>query len=122
MQEEHPQIELYINTANDQQNTAVEQMLDGVEVDLLVKNTLQAAGIMLPVMLTLLITDDDTIRDMNNNYRHQDKAIDVLSFPLLDKPLVQAPIDQLWMTQEDEGVITQAVKKASTPVFVTPPE
>jgi len=122
MQEEHPQIELYINTANDQQNTAVEQMLDAVEVDLLVKNTLQAAGIMLPVMLTLLITDDDTIRDMNNNYRHQDKATDVLSFPLLDKPLVQAPIDQLWMTQEDEGVITQAVKKASTPVFVTPPE
>jgi len=118
MQEEHPQIDLYINTGNDEQNTAI----DALEVELVVKNTLQAAGIMQSVMLTLLITDDDTIRDMNNNYRQQDKPTDVLSFPLLDKPLVQAPIDQLWMTQEDEEAETQVAKKASTPVFVTPPE
>jgi len=122
MQEEHPQIELYINTGNDEQNAVIAQVLDTLEVELVVKNTLQAAGIVQPVMLTLLITDDDTIRDMNNNYRQQDKPTDVLSFPLLDKPLVQAPADQLWMTQAEKGVETQAAKQASTPVFVTPPE
>src|SRR5205807_1963199 len=119
MQEQHPEIELYINTGNDGQNAAIEQMLASLELDLVVKNTLQAVGVTQPVMLTLLITDDDGIRDFNNQYRQQNKPTDVLSFPLLDKPLVNAPIDQLWMRAEEAEETTQAT---NIPPFVAPPD
>ena len=44
-------------------------------------------------MLTLLITNDETIKEMNKQYRQLNKPTDVLSFPLLEKPLVNAPAD-----------------------------
>jgi len=121
MQEQYPQIELSINTGHDEQNAAIEHVLDSCQVDLVVKNTLQAAGVTEPAILTLLITSDDAIRDLNRQYRQQDKATDVLSFPLLDKPLVNAPVDQLWMTPEGEEE-DQAAQEGSRPVFMTPPE
>src|SRR5437763_14972448 len=130
MQEQYPQIELWIDTGNDEQNAAVKQMLDSLEVELVVKNTLQAAGITQPLMLTLLISDDDAIRDLNRQYRQQDKPTDVLSFPLLDKPLVDAPADQLWTAteadQEDEHKALEHLPatrdKSKLPAFVTPSE
>src|SRR6266487_6450818 len=97
MHTDHPQIELYITVGSDEQNTAIEHMLNTLNVDLVVQRTLQMADVTQPVMLTLLITDDDAIRDMNKQYRNQNKPTDVLSFPLLDKPLVNAPADQLWL-------------------------
>ncbi|MFL5697424.1 MAG: rRNA maturation RNase YbeY [Ktedonobacteraceae bacterium] len=121
MQEQYPQIELSINTGNDKQNAAIEHVLDSCGVELVVSNTLQAAGVTEPAILTLLITSDDAIRDLNRQYRQQDKATDVLSFPLLDKPLVNAPVDQLWMTPEGEEE-EQAAQEGSRPVFITPPE
>ncbi|MFL5692948.1 MAG: rRNA maturation RNase YbeY, partial [Ktedonobacteraceae bacterium] len=121
MQEEHPQIELYIDVGNKAQNSAIEQMLAELPLDQVVKKTLQTAGIQQPIMLTLLITNDDSIRDMNKQYRQQDKATDVLSFPLLEQPLVNAPIEQLWTPAEsEEGAATGQEK--GTPAFVTPPE
>ncbi len=121
MQDQYSQIELSINTGNDEQNAAIEHVLDSCGVELVVKNTLQAAGVTEPAILTLLITSDDAIRDLNRQYRKQDKATDVLSFPLLDKPLVNAPAEQLWITPEgeEEG---QAAQEGSRPVFMTPPE
>src|SRR5437764_11586918 len=116
--DQNPQIELYVNAGTDEQNAAIEQTIASLEIEHVVKNTLQAAGIVQPVMLTLMITDDDTIRDMNKQYREQDKPTDVLSFPLLNKPLVNAPADQFWMTQ-GEGE-AEASKGESAPVFVTP--
>ena len=121
MQDQYSQLELSINTGNDEQNAAIEHVLDSCGVELVVKNTLQAAGVTEPAILTLLITSDVAIRDLNRQYRQQDKATDVLSFPLLDKPLVNAPADQLWMTPEgeEEG---RAAQEGSRPVFMTPPE
>src|SRR5437764_9295579 len=119
MQDQYSQIELSINTDNDEQNAAIEHVLDPGQVDLVVKNTLQAAGVTEPAILTLLITNDDAIRDLNRQYRQQDKATDVLSFPLLDKPLVNAPADQLWLPQEGGE---QSTTTGTTPPFVTPPE
>ncbi|GER86719.1 endoribonuclease YbeY [Dictyobacter vulcani] len=113
----HPSIELYVNLNDEQQNKQVEQALSTINLDSVVINTLQLAGITLPVMLTLLITDDAGIQDMNKQYREQDKATDVLSFPLLEQPIVQAPEDQLWTPQIEEG----AGAEQSTPAFVTPP-
>ncbi len=121
MNEQHPEIELYINAGNEEQNTAIQQLVDTLELDQVVHNTLLAAGITQRVMLTLLITDDEGIQDLNSQYRQQNKPTDVLSFPLLEKPLVDAPADQLWVsTVEGEG--TQEANEANRPVFVTPAE
>ena len=114
---EHPQIELYVTVGDDQQNATIEQLLASAPVDNVVKQTLETVHITQPVMLTLLVTDDAGIRDMNKQYRAQDKPTDVLSFPLLDQPLVNAPAEQLWMPAETEGE-----SKAQTPTFVTPLE
>lgn len=35
--------------------------------------------------ISLLITDDETIRKYNKEYRHKDRATDVLSFPMEDE-------------------------------------
>lgn len=112
--QEHPLIDLYISIGNDQQNAPVEQLLSSVNLDDIVLYTLEEAGIEQPVVLTLLVTDDNGIRDMNKQYREQDKPTDVLSFPLLEKPLAQAPEEQLWPpVAPEEG--------QQVPDFVTPP-
>ncbi len=125
-QEEHPQIELYIDAGSDAQNSAIEQVLAELPVDLVVKRTLQAAGVQQAVMLTLLITNDEAIREMNNQYRQQNKATDVLSFPLLEQPLVDAPPEQLW-TDAGAGEVgaggeANVPPESNRPVFVTPAE
>ncbi len=37
------------------------------------------------VEVSLLLTNDETIRELNNQYRSKDKPTDVLSFPMEDK-------------------------------------
>ena len=122
MNEQHPEIELYINAGNDEQNTTIQQLVDTLELDQIVKNTLLAAGVTQAVMLTLLITDDEGIQDLNNQYRQQNKPTDVLSFPLLEKPLVDAPADQLWTAAVEGEGGSQEANEVSRPAFVTPPE
>src|SRR5690242_13652247 len=115
--QEHPLIELYVSAGNDRQNEQLEQQLANVDLDSVALRTLQAVGITQQVMLTLLITDDEGISEMNKQYREQDKPTDVLSFPLLECPLVQAPEDQLWTPQPSE----QAEEPGKLPEFVNPP-
>src|SRR2546429_8704394 len=114
--QEHPLIELYVTVGDDQQNRFAEQILSSVDLDTLVQRTLREVNITQPVMLTLLITDEDGIREMNKQYREQDKPTDVLSFPLLEKPLVQAPEDQLWQPQENAETM-----QTNAPAFIPPP-
>jgi probable rRNA maturation factor len=64
--------------------------------------SLARVGIAQPVEVSVLITDDAGIRQLNRDYRGRDEATDVLSFPLLDAPLAAAPEDQLWQPPEDE--------------------
>lgn len=118
---DHSQIELYVTVGSDAQNASIETLLASAPVDAVVAQTLQAVHITQPVMLTLLITDDEGIRDMNKQYREQDKPTDVLSFPLLDMPLVQAPAEQLWMLPEAQGAQETEQTKPQIPAFVTPP-
>lgn len=115
-QDNHPELELYVDVGNDATNAAVQALLNTLPLDQTIERTLQAAGISEPVMLTLLITNDETIKDMNRQYRQLNKPTDVLSFPLLERPLVNAPAEQLWQPQEGEEAPT-----TETP-FVTPPE
>jgi probable rRNA maturation factor len=114
--QEHHEIELYVDTGNDETNAAVQKLIESLPLDMTVEHTLQAAGINEPVMLTLLITNDETIKDMNKQYRQLNKPTDVLSFPLLEQPLVNAPADQLWTRQEG------AEETQTASPFVTPPE
>src|SRR5260370_2983582 len=115
------QLELSIDLGNDDSDTALLQLISSLSLEAVVDQTLHEAGVLQPVMLTLLITNDETIRNLNKQYRGQDKPTDVLSFPLLDKPIVNAPADQLW-------TIPEATKGESTEIgvtnqlFVTPTE
>ncbi len=122
--QEHPLIELYVNLSDAAQNTLVEQTLASVDLDGVVRHTLEAVNIGQEAMLTLLITDDDGIREMNKQYREQNKATDVLSFPLMEKPLVDAPAEQLWTPQDQaEGQDEQEgqASEQDNATFVTPP-
>lgn len=117
MAAEQAQIELYISTGSNEQNTLIQEMLSPGDLERVGNITLEHAHITLPVMFTVLITDDEGIREMNQQYREQNKPTDVLSFPLLDRPLVNAPADQLWQPTEET-----LAGQATTPAFVTPPE
>ena len=117
MTQEQAQIELYIGTSDDEQNATIQAMLSTVDLERVGNATLEQAHITLPVMFTVLITDDDGIREMNQQYREQNKPTDVLSFPLLDRPLVNAPAEQLWQPTEEA-----LAGQPATPAFVTPPE
>jgi probable rRNA maturation factor len=48
----------------------------------LVKQSIATHGIETDVELSLLITDDATVRELNKKYRGKDKSTDVLSFAL----------------------------------------
>jgi probable rRNA maturation factor len=116
MPENPPQVELNIEIEDDQSQSAILQTLSSGELELVVQHTLHLAGVTQPVTLSLLITGDETIQTFNKQYRQQDKPTDVLSFPLLDQPLVVAPPDQLWAAEGEETPHPQAL------AFVTPAE
>jgi probable rRNA maturation factor len=77
-----------------------------------VRATCQRIGIAdRDVVISLLLTDDTAIQQLNREYRHIDEPTDVLSFPLLDRPLVKAPVEQLWPAAPSPSV-----------TFVLPPD
>lgn len=84
--------------------------LDDMMLRRVVALTLARAGVVRPVELSVLITGDEGIRALNRDYRGRDEATDVLSFPLTDAPLVDAPADELWQAPEapDEDVTALA--------------
>ena len=119
MGEEDPLVELNIAYGDDETRQAVLHMLSSSTLERVVNQTLRQAGIAQPVTVSLLITSDESVHSLNKQYRQQDKPTDVLSFPLLDTPLVKAPADQLWLPPEDDS---QHEAQPKSPVFVTPPE
>ncbi len=125
MEKQYPQIELEISIDDDEIEATMLEVLSLPELERVVQGTLYAAGVTLPVSLTLLVTDDAAIQELNRRYRQQDKPTDVLSFPLLDQPLVNAPGDQLWAISEEsehEESTHLSETKKKLPAFVTPSE
>lgn len=118
MAEHDFQVELTIDLNNEEDETDFRSVLPSLPLEEVVTQTLHRAGITQPVMLALLITGDEAIHNLNKQYRGQDKPTDVLSFPLLDKPIVSAPADQLWMLP---GELTGKGFKTKQ-AFVTPAE
>lgn len=111
-----PVIEVYVNTDSADDNSAAAELLDTLDVEQLVKYTLQKVHVEQLVKLTLVIGGDTEIQALNRQYRGQDKPTDVLSFPLLDEPLVKAPADWLWQAPEEEAIDDVS----AIPAFVTP--
>ena len=116
MAEDDSLVELTIDLENREDQKDFQSILPSLPLETVIRKTLNEASVTQSVMLALLITSDDTMRDLNKKYRGQDKPTDVLSFPLLDNPIVRAPADQLWMLPEAlkrEGIQTKQV-------FITP--
>jgi probable rRNA maturation factor len=74
---------------------------------------LARVGVAESVEVSVLITTDEGIRTLNREYRGKDEPTDVLSFPLLDHPLVDAPADQLW--EPPDAVAAEAADGDPTP-------
>jgi probable rRNA maturation factor len=125
-------IDCYINQGGAELEDALRRVLAAGLPEQVAERTLQAAGIdgsqgtLQSYSLSLVITGDDEIQALNRQYRQQDKPTDVLSFPLLDRPLVVAPTDQLWLSSEGEGEEEEGSKgvkgSESRPAFITPAE
>jgi len=110
-------VELAVDIRDDEQQATVEDLLTALNLERVIEHTLQAVKVTQPVTLSVLITDDETIQALNKQYRHLDKPTDVLSFPLLDKPLVSAPPDQLWLNGEN-GTGDDYLAEAAPPFIV----
>lgn len=118
-----PIIEITVHTGNPTEDVAVEQLLETLDAEMVIKRTLDAVHVRQAVMLTLMVTGDEEITALNYQYRQQNKPTDVLSFPLLDEPLVDAPAEWLWQTFSDEEETEELVEHQKTkPTFVTPAE
>lgn len=55
--------------------------------------------------LSLAITDDKTIQQLNSHYRQQDRPTDVLSFAALESELPEIPIDDDYVEPTNLGDI-----------------
>jgi probable rRNA maturation factor len=117
MVEQDLQLELSIDLDTKDDKEAIQHLLSTLPLETVVLQTLQQAGINQPLQVALLITTDETIRSLNKQYRSQDKSTDILSFPLLEKPLVNAPTDQLWISLARLDGERIQIKQA----FITPP-
>ena len=111
-------IELSIELDNENDEQTLKHLLSSLPLEAVVLQTLSQAGIERPVVVALLITNDATIQSLNKQYRNQDKPTDVLSFPLLEKPIAHAPVDQLWMKSE----LLEGVEFQTQQTFITPPD
>jgi probable rRNA maturation factor len=110
-------LELSIDMDNKDDEEAIQRLLSTLPLEAVVLHTLDKAGIKQPIQVALLITTDETIRSLNKQYRSQDKSTDILSFPLLEKPMVNAPANQLWIPSDVHNGEETQTKQA----FVTPP-
>lgn len=118
-----PIIEVTIQIGEPAEDNVVEQLLENLNIEALIRRTLHTVQVKQAVMLTLMVTGDEEIAALNSQYRQQDKPTDVLSFPLLDEPLVDAPAEVLWQTlSEEEEIETPVTLPETRPVFVTPAE
>jgi probable rRNA maturation factor len=123
MPENQIQLDCTINLADAESDVVLQRILASGLPEETVSRTLLAAHIARAVTLSLLITDDSEMQKLNHRYRQQDKTTDVLSFPLLDEPLVDAPAGQLWQFDEEreEGEASEErSRKGAHPAFITP--
>lgn len=116
MQENTVLLDYNSNLDDAESDAALQSVLSSGLLEQTVNHTLQAVNVSQTVTLSLLITNDTEMQVLNNQYRRQDKPTDVLSFPLLDEPLVDAPANQLWQAETVDAPLEQD----ACPAFITP--
>ncbi len=117
-----PILDISIDTGDAHTDLTVTTLLQQLDAELLVRQTLHAVNIHQPVSLSLLVMDDTQIQALNSQFRQQDKPTDVLSFPLLEAPLVDAPAPYLWQTADPAEDAAPDPVQTARPLFVTPAE
>ena len=126
MQDDHIDLDCAVNLTGAESDAVLQRILASGLLEQTVSRALQAVNISQPVTLSLVITGDAEMQALNRQYRQQDKTTDVLSFPLLDEPLVNAPADQLWQSDGDMGEMQEVDTSeehrgnGSRPAFITP--
>ena len=77
------------------------------------ENVLGHEGVEHPVELSLLITGDETVHELNRNYRQLDETTDVLAFAFQEDSDFPSPVDGI--TQLGEVIISaeQAERQAA---------
>src|SRR5690348_16050944 len=65
--------------------------------------TLERVRVSASVEISVLVTDDEGLHELNRDFRGKDETTDVLSFPLLAVPLVEAPAEELWQPDGDDN-------------------
>src|SRR5690242_12179455 len=65
--------------------------------------TLERVRVSESVEISVLVTDDEGLHELNRDFRGKDETTDVLSFPLLAVPLVEAPAEELWQPDDDDN-------------------
>lgn len=89
-----------------------QEKFDSADIEIILRNclgkTLEMQGIEFPVYVSVLLVDNDEIREINREYRGKDQSTDVLSFPMLE---LDIPCSE-WKYEDLEGELdpeTQAV-------------
>ena len=75
-------MELRINIENEQENMQVTEDMESI-LSSVVKKALEYEGIEENCEVNILLTDNESIKEINNEQRNIDSATDVLSFPYL---------------------------------------
>ena len=65
-------------------NENKDKLLDPYLIRRTIKAALSAENVTVPCEISVLITDDDSIRSINHEFRELDRPTDVLSFPCFD--------------------------------------
>lgn len=123
MQDHQIQLDCTVNLSDTENDALLQRILASELLEQTVSRALQAVNILQTVTLSLVITNDAEMQALNRQYRRQDKTTDVLSFPLLDEPLVDAPADQLWQFEGDfqeADAREEHSDNGSHPTFITP--
>jgi len=83
--------------------------LDDSALRRIISFTLARVDLTRPVEFSLLLTTDEELRVLNRDFRGRDEPTDVLSFPLLDEPIIEAPADELWQAAGEEELAGEDV-------------
>jgi len=102
---------MILDISNNQQKFEITHEMESF-VRNCIKSAIKAQKLDIPIEISVVLTDNEGIRDLNRDYRGKDATTDVLSFPLYEK------CDDLKLMKGDEAValgdIIISLEKADT--------
>ena len=102
---------------NEKSKYTIDESVEGILRGVL-DNTVKVLNIDVPLEVSLLLTDNDNIHELNRQYRNMDSPTDVLSFPMYDLDIsedINSTLKEYMGESEDQlllGDIAISVEKA----------